>query len=180
LGDLRANNVRRVVCQFEVRSTSNQDKEEVLLYELHFKNPLDPSQSSSKENTQSFFLKGSISIKYTDDESKIEKFLDPEVKLRVCIQESAELDRSLVQLIDSRKRDEAMAVQEKQIQLLKSVLHLDIAGEFKIAKEIKKAEESLEKMKKEGLSKNVRKEVDHRGYRKKRSSECYDSLYLDD
>jgi len=168
-GDLRADNVRAVVCEMEVKPDAKLAEEEILKYELRY---LHGEEKAIK------VMDGALKIKYTDNENDVVKSRDPVVKIKVVVQKTADIDTELVKLMDSGKRQEAIALQEKQIELFKSVLELDTTGEYHIASELKQAEEALVKLKDESNDREVRKVVHHRGYRKRRDSAEYDAFYM--
>ncbi|CAF2139192.1 unnamed protein product [Rotaria magnacalcarata] len=118
LGDLHADNLRVILCDFTASSNVPDGTElDVLEYELKYNRPDDlegePITVSSK-----------LPLIFVNDESLI-RDIDPKVKALHAIQVAAEMDHSIVELINDRRRDEAIALIGEQINLLQEVQDLD-------------------------------------------------------
>jgi len=97
--------------------------------------------------------------------------------VQVVVQQTALIDKQLVELIDKKKLQQAITLQETQIELLRSVLELDQDGANNVAGLLKQAETALVELEEEGLSKQNRKKAHHRGYMKLRNSAGYSNAY---
>jgi len=171
LGDLRANNTRTVLCEMEVKPDPKvQSGEDFLEYILSYKSPL-----GNQENME---IRGTLRINYTDNASHLDS-KNPNVLVGVVVQKSGEMDLEIIAAIDRGDIKLATEIQEKQIEMLKSVTTLDAAlnGKYHIEKEIERALSSLNSLRSNQASES-RKEIHHREYRKRRNSACYDSLYM--
>jgi len=172
LGDLRADNVRSVLAQLEVRGDVQEDEQAVMTCELVY------HKMGQKEVVM---LPGSLILKFTEDVHELESGKSAEVTIKVVVQETAQIDRELVKLMAKKKTKKAIELQERQIKLLEGVVDMDtnlLAGQNKVEALLKLARESLKKLKKEGVTKNAQKEVHHREYMKTRGCEGYTSSYL--
>ena len=201
LDDLVQDNERKVICDLDVTPTASKDSEEVLHYELSYR----PANAGT--DGKAFFLyplsyfiisfklslfkvtlflflysgqrtsvSGTVTMTYVDNVDDIVK--NNETFVQVVIQQTAEIDVELVALMDAEKLEEALALQEKQIVLFRSIVELDVTGENKVAALLKQAEAALEDLHSEGTSKQNRKKAHHRGYMKRRNSIGYTSNYL--
>jgi len=115
-----------------------------------------------------------IVLHFTNDEKEVEKGRDAEVTVKVVVQQTAELDKELVKVLDGtgpEKDTKAIDLQEKQVALLQSVVDLDakvLNGKNKVASLLQKAKDALAQLKENGATKETRKEAHHRGYMKSR------------
>jgi len=126
-------------------------------------------------------LSGSLVLKFTEDAHELECNKSAEVTVQVVVQETAEIDKELVRLMDKKNIKKAIEVQERQIKLLEGVVDMDtnlLAGQNKVAELLKLAREGLKKLKIEGVTKNAQKEVHHREYMKTRGDTGYTSYFL--
>jgi len=169
LDDLVQDNERKVICDLEVNPTASKDSEEVLRYELSY---CPPSSTDGARTTVS----GTVIMTYVDNVDDIVK--NHETFVQVVIQQTAEIDTELVALMDSEKLEEALALQEKQIVLFRSIVEYDEGGANKVAQLLKQAEAALDDLQREGTSKQNRKKAHHRGYMKRRNSVGYSANYL--
>jgi len=171
LGDLQEDNVRSILCQIEVRGDVKEDEQEVMQCDLVYQ---------KKGDMQEIIITVPLVIKFTEDASEVEKNRSPKVTVQLVVQETAQIDREMVKLIDENKKKKAIELQEKQIKLLEGVEDMDnniLGGAHKISALLKQARTQLERLKKEGASKEVRKEAHHREYEKSRGDGGYSSLY---
>jgi Ca-activated chloride channel family protein len=115
LGDLHSNNLRSVLCEFTTSGTTNANETEIeiLTYELRYTLPNDP-------NGEPTVIKDSLSLKFVEDESLVME-INPRVKTMYVTQTVADMDTKIAELVGNRKRDEAIALVNEQIQLLKDV-----------------------------------------------------------
>jgi len=55
-------------------------------------------------------FRGTLKLKFTEDEKLLEENSDASVKLALVIQQSAEMDFQIIELLDSAKTKEAIAL----------------------------------------------------------------------
>jgi len=170
LDDLVQDNERKVICDLDVTPNAAAESEEVLHYELSYR----AANETSEDNRVK--IEGTVNMAYVDRAEDIVK--NNEVFVQIVIQQTAGIDKELVGLIDRGNLKEALALQEKQIGLFKSILELDEGGVNRVAGLLKQAEAALEDLKKEGLSKGNRKKAHHREYMKRRNSASYSENYI--
>jgi len=178
LDDLRQENSRMVVAQLEVTpsrpaSSNLQEaegaREEVFRYVLTYKD-MSSEQAAKEERVQR--LEGSLEMRFTTDAQVVLDSKNSEVMVAVAVQQTAEIDQKVIQLIDRGQRPEAIAALETQIKQLESVLELDTTGVM-VRSLLKDAEKRLERIKKEGLTKQTRKEAHHGHYMKQKGCMAY-------
>ncbi|CAF0825579.1 unnamed protein product [Rotaria sordida] len=118
LGDLHADNLRAILCDFTASATVPDGTEvEVLDYQLKYNRPDDVEG-------EPLIVSGQLSLTFVNDESFIQE-IHPKVKILHTVQVAGEMDDRIAQLIDSNKRDDAIALITEQINLLRQVEHLD-------------------------------------------------------
>jgi len=174
LDDLRADNVRSVVCELEVRPSASSQEEEVVTYHLTYR----PAGKEAAIENKTEGIEGSIKLRYVTDPAEVEKNQNAEVKVAVVIQQTGEIDQELVSLIDAGKHSEAVTLQEKQISLFKSVAELDEGGKQQVSGFLCQAERDCKELKEKGITKESRKQAHHRGYMKRRNSLTYNTGYI--
>jgi Ca-activated chloride channel family protein len=153
LGDLHANNLRSVLCEFITSGTANNNVTEVetLAYELRYIRPSDP-------NGEPTVIKNVLSLKFVEDETLVAD-VDPRVKTMYVTQTVADMDTRIAQLVKDRRRDEAIELVNEQIQLLKDVEIYDDERGI-IALLLRLAENMHNKLKDE----NVHDDIIYQGY----------------
>jgi len=175
LGDLRALNVRTVVCQIELKifNNDNEDKEEEIAeYCLEFK--------KNKEMAEKLMIKGAVKVIVTADEQKLKKGLSKKVNVKVIVKKAGEMDKKLIELMNQRKTDEAIKLQEKQVKMLEEVLEADqteMNGENKVEGLLKQARTGLERLRQQGVTTEAKKEAHHREYTIRRGCGGYSDMY---
>ncbi|CAF1409592.1 unnamed protein product [Rotaria sordida] len=118
LRDLHVDNLRVILCDFTVSETISEGTEvDVLDYQLKYSLP-------GHVEEEPLIVSGKLSVIFVNDESLIQ-LIDPKVKTLHAVQVAADMDDRIAQLIDNRKRDDAIALIAKQITLLKEVEDLD-------------------------------------------------------
>ena len=117
LGDLHANNLRSVLCEFTTSGTASNAEVETLTYELRYTRPNDP-------NGEPTIIKNALSLKFVEDETLVAD-INPRVKTMYVTQTVADMDTRIAQLVKDRRRDEAIELVNEQIQLLKDVEQYD-------------------------------------------------------
>ena len=116
LGDLHANNIRSILCEFTTSGTENTELE-VLSYELQYNRPDDLEGAP-------ITMKNTLSLKFVEDESLV-TIIDPRVKTLYVTQTVAEMDKQISQLVRDGKRKEAIELVQQQITLLKDAQQFD-------------------------------------------------------
>ncbi|CAF1109871.1 unnamed protein product [Adineta steineri] len=173
LGDLHANNLRSVLCEFTVGGSGNTDGQEVetLTYELRFMQPNDP-------NGEPTVIKNVLSLKFVEDESLIME-VDPRVKTMFATQTAADMDTKIAQLVKDGKRQEATELVKEQLKILKDVEQFDDQRGM-IALLIRLAENMSNKLQDEDVDDNLAYQgYAHQSYLKRQCSvECL-ALYDD-
>jgi len=147
LGDLREDNVRHLLVRLSVRGDVAEDEQEVMTCELSY-----VTQEGEKET-----LSTRLNLHFTDDDSLLEKNQNPQVLVKVVLQQAADLGKEFEQVANSYHPDskkKAIELQEKRLELFKSVLPLDrlLGGKNNIEELIAKNTETLEGLKKAGLT----------------------------
>ena len=119
LGDLHSDNLRSVLCEFNVAGTVNEDGNDVeaLAYELRYQRPNDIAG-------EPIVIKGTLSLKFVEDESLVAS-VDPRVKTMYTIQMAASMDSRVAELVKLRKIQDAIELVTQQIAMLKDVEDLD-------------------------------------------------------
>ena len=169
LGDLHSDNLRSVLCEFNVAGTVNEDGNDVeaLVYELRYQRPNDIAG-------EPIVIKGTLSLKFVEDESLVAS-VDPRVKTMYTIQMAASMDSRVAELVKLRKIQDAIELVTQQIAILKDVENLDDEKGM-IRTLIRIAENMHNKLKDE----NVDREIIYQGYQHqsylKRQASCE---YLD-
>jgi Ca-activated chloride channel family protein len=174
LGDLHANNLRSVLCQFTTSGTANADGTEIetLTYELRYTRPNDP-------NGEPIVIKNALSLKYVEDESLVTE-IDPRVKTMYATQAAADMDTKIAQLVKDGKRKEAIDLVTEQIKLLKDVEKFDDERGI-ISLLIRMAENMQNKITDENVQDDiVCQGYTHQNYLKRRRSVEYLACYDDD
>ncbi|KAL6057654.1 von Willebrand factor type A [Balamuthia mandrillaris] len=182
LGDLRADNVRTMVVELEVRGDVREDEQQVLFCELSFRKAEKEGEAhegkgdEEKEEEETVKVTTSLTLKFTNDSALVEQNQSAEVQVKAVIQQTAEIDKELDELMgggynSSEKNTKAIALYEKEIELLESVRRLDeeeLQGANKVAALLKMAQDELVKLKEKGVTKERKKEAHHRNYMKRR------------
>src|SRR5205085_2411137 len=116
--DLHVDNLRVILCDFTVSATVPDGTElDVLDYQLKYNRPDDVQG-------EPLIVTGKLPLTFVGDESLVQE-IDPKVKTLHAVQLAAEMDDRIVELINHRRRDEAIALIDEQINLLRQVQHLD-------------------------------------------------------
>jgi len=169
LGDLRADNVRTVLLQMEVRGDVTEAEQDVLSCELTFK-----KKDAEEEKEVETSIVKTVTLRFTNDAEDVETARDPDVVVKVVVQQTGEIDKEMVKVLDGKgngKTKAAIELLEKQVELLEGVVDIDnnvLEGKNKIASLLEKAEKSLKDLRERGATKEARKEAHHRGYMKSR------------
>jgi len=169
LDDLKQNNTRRVVAKFEMTPEEGEESAEIITYKLTFRPAHDPSQLT--------VIDGSIVINFTSDPSVVDDNKNEEVLVAVGVQEAGELDSQVAQLMDEGKRDEVIALQNQQVACYSKLASLDKDKKYGVSNLLTQVQGDLESIKKEGLSKKMKKKAHHRGYMNRRNSIGYCNAY---
>lgn len=166
LGDLHVDNLRCILCDFTTSASVPDGTElDVLEYQLKYNLPGDIE-------SEPIIITGKLPITFIGDES-LTKEMNPKVQTLHAVQVSAEMDDRIVELINQHQRDEAIALIDEQIQLLRDVEHLDDEKRM-IAMLIRIAENMQNRLKEQKVSeKTAAKYYHHKGHMKK----CYDHKY---
>ncbi|CAF1333312.1 unnamed protein product [Rotaria sordida] len=166
LGDLHVDNLRVVLCDFTVSGTVPEGTEvDILDYQLKYHCP-------GHIEEEPLTITGKLSVTFVNDESLI-KEIDPRVKTLHAVQVAAEMDDRIAQLIDSNRRDDAIALITERITLLKQVEHLDDEKGM-IEMLVRMAENMQNRLKEQAVSaKTAAKYYGHHGHMKK----CHDYKY---
>jgi Ca-activated chloride channel family protein len=171
LGDLHANNLRSVLCEFTTSGTANANGTEVetLTYELRYSRPNDSNGIPTVINNTLF-------LKFVEDESLVLE-IDPRVKTMYATQTAADMDARIAQLVKDRKIKEALDLVTEQIALLKDVERFDDERGI-IALLIRMAENMHNKLKDDNVDKNlVWQGYEHQCYLKRQNSCEFMALY---
>jgi Ca-activated chloride channel family protein len=166
LGDLHVDNLRVILCDFTVSATVPDGTElDVLDYQLKYNCPDDVQE-------EPVIVAGKLPLTFVGDESLVQE-IDPKVKTLHAVQVAAEMDDRIVELIEHGRRDEAIALIDEQIHLLRQVQHLDDERHM-IAMLLRIAENMQQRLKEQTLSeKMAAKSYHHKSHMKK----CYDHKY---
>jgi Ca-activated chloride channel family protein len=173
LGDLHSNNLRSVLCEFTTSGTTNADRKEVetLTYELRYTRPEDP-------NGQPTVISNSLSLKFVEDESLVTE-INPRVQTMYATQTVADMDVKIAQLVKNGKREEAIALVNEQIQLLKDVEKYDDERGI-IALLLRMAENMHNKLKNENIHNDIiHQGCSHKAYMERQLSCEYMEMYDD-
>jgi len=129
IGDLRENNIRRVIAKLEVAPSSDKAGDDLLTWELVYI-PIGDDKLAT--------MSGELHLNFTDDDEAV-KTRNPAVEVAVTIQEVSDMDLDVLALVDSNKMKEAVAQHEKSLLLLQAVLPVDATGLVKslLTKKIK-------------------------------------------
>lgn len=170
LGDLHVDNLRVILCDFTVSASVPDGTElDVLEYQLKYNLP-DDIQGESLTVT------GKLPITFVDDES-LTKEVNPKIQTLHAVQVAAEMDDQIVDLINHRQRDEAIALIDEQIQLLRQVEHLDDERHM-IAMLLRMAENMQKRLKDQKVSeKTAAKSYHHKSHMKKHYDYKYTNYY---
>jgi Ca-activated chloride channel family protein len=167
LGDLHANNLRSVLCEFTTSGTTNANGTEVeaLTYELRYTRPNDL-------NGEPIVIKNILSLKFVEDETLVAE-IDPRVKTMYATQASADLDINIARLVRDGKRKEAIELVNEQIQLLKDVERFDDERGI-ISLLLRMAENMHNKLKDENVNRDlIGQGYEHKAYlQRQHSREC--------
>jgi len=131
LDDLVQGNERKVICDLDITPNASAESEDVLKYELTYR-PANGVEGAVAT------MGGTVAITYVDNLDDIGRH--HEVYVQVVIQQTADIDKELVGLIDRGNLSEALALQEKQIMLFRSILEFDEGGINNVAALLKQAE----------------------------------------
>jgi Ca-activated chloride channel family protein len=156
LGDLKADNTRSVLLDLEVLAT-DKSEEQVFECELVY----------CREEIN-YSVKQTLTVCFSTDEKEMKNSKDPEVVVLLALQEIVEVTKNLAEVENNEK---AIALQEKQINILKEVVEIDetlLQNQNKIRILLTKAEKDLTKLKQEGISKVTQKEAHHASYTMRR------------
>lgn len=119
LGDIRELETRQVLVEIEVQPEKLNDSMEFMKYEFGY----NPIANLLEKN----IISSSISIKRTDDDSKIQEENDEVLVLRNLL-ETAEQEMKMHEMIDSGRIDEAIDLQSSLIIKLGKILNRDTKG----------------------------------------------------
>ena len=170
LGDLHANNMRSILCEFTASGTANTEVE-VLTYELRYLRP-------NGLNGEPTVMKDSLSLKFVSDETLVAE-IDPRVRTMYATQASADLDVKIAQYIKDRRRDEAVELAVEQIALLKDVEKYD-DERGTIALLIRLAENMKKKLEDENVHADIIYQgCGHKAYLQRQASCEYMAMYDD-
>jgi len=189
LGDLSQNDTRRVVCEVEVKPTPGVDEEVIATYILKYRNVRKESSMSidSDELPEAGVppgeggydvIEGVVKVKYTDKDAEVYAGRDVEVHVAVVVKQTAEMDDSILELIENKDMKGAIAMCENQIEVLGKVLDLDKDEKQHVGELLKQAKDTLETLKTKKDSAKAKKEIHHRGYMKYVDSADYASGYF--
>ncbi|CAF3162048.1 unnamed protein product [Rotaria sp. Silwood2] len=119
LGDLHSDNLRSILCDFNVAGTANGDGSDIetLAYELRYNRPDDLA-------SEPIVIKGTLALKVVEDESLV-TLIDPRVKTMYAIQMAADMDSRIAELVKKGELQNATDLLTQQITLLKDVESLD-------------------------------------------------------
>ncbi|CAF1588646.1 unnamed protein product [Rotaria magnacalcarata] len=119
LGDLHSNNLRSILCDFNVSGTASGDGSDIetLAYELRYNRPDDLA-------SEPIVIKGTLALKFVEDESLVAS-IDPRVKTIYAIQMAADMDSRIADQVKEGKLQDAIDLSAQQITLLKDVENLD-------------------------------------------------------
>lgn len=167
LGDLHANNLRSILCEFTASGTTNPNGEEVesLTYELRYHRPNDLQG-------EPVVIRKSLSLKFVDDASLVTD-IDPRVRTMHATQVAADMDTKIADLVKKNQLKEAIEVVNEQIALLKSVEPFDDDRGI-IALLIRVAENMSNKLKADNVDTNLLCQgYQHQNYLKRQNSCSY-------
>lgn len=164
LGDLRGSNTRTVIATIEVVPTAGVAGEEIVKYELSFK---DVHSKEAVKITETF------KIGYTDDEEEVEKRRNDLIIAKVLLAKTAEIDQLVVTALERNDVEAAKKHQEETIGVLKEAKRRDRGGQSRARFMLADAEEQYKKLEAEGASKNMKKTFHSRGYTKRRNSSSH-------
>lgn len=166
LGDLHVDNLRVLLCDFTVSaSVPNGTELEVLDYQLKYNLPDDLDGEVQ-------VVEGTLRLTFIDDESLLRE-INPKVRTLHAVQVAGEMDDRIAVLIENHQRDQAIALIDEQITLLREVEHLDDEKGM-IAMLVRMAENMQNRLKQQKVSqKTAGKYYGHHGHLKK----CYDYKY---
>jgi len=116
LGELHSNNIRSVLCEYTCSGAENTEHE-TLSYELQYNHPSDA-------NGTPVVIKNTLSIKFVEDESLVNK-VDPRVKVLYTSQIAADMDKKIAKLVEEGNRKEALDIADQQIRLLRDAQQYD-------------------------------------------------------
>lgn len=104
LGDLRSDNVRSLLMHMEVRGDVGADvvEQEVLRCELSYQKPA----SNGTGELESEKVPVVVKVKFTNDAAEVENGRSAEVRVKMVVQETAEIDKQLVKLMDNQDDDD--------------------------------------------------------------------------
>lgn len=172
IGDLHANNLRSILCEFTTTGVPNGSGKEVemLAYELRYA----PPQNLNGEPT---VIKNTLSLKFVDDETLVGD-IDPRVRTIHATQKSADMDLKISELVRNRKRTEAIELVKEQMQLLQDVQQFDDQRGI-IALLLRMAENMHNKLKDKDVNDEIiRQGCSHKAYMQRQNScsemEMYD------
>jgi len=189
LGDMKANNVRSFLTEFEARGDIQDNGDvDILTYKLCYK----------KKGGVEEVIENDMKIRFTDNKDCI--VYHPDVRVKVAVQLTAEIDKKLLKLMEeednevlsddsddnnnntdndntekekkfTKKQQKLIKLQEKQIKLFEDVVDIDeheLSGKNRIKSLLDQAKVSLEKIKRKESKKKMQKEVHHKVYMKSR------------
>jgi len=168
LGDIHSDNLRQILCEIEIATTKTEKEIQVLTYELSY------LPSKEGENQTRVTSTGILNFQITTDDSLL-KLENLAVQVFLVIQQSADSDLEIQKFVQNHDSKSAISAQEKQISQLKSVLHLDQTGMVQLL--LKISENTLEKLKVEGTSRNMEQNYSHQNYMKMKGSMKYVDHY---
>ncbi|CAF2950246.1 unnamed protein product [Rotaria sp. Silwood2] len=173
LGDLHVDNVRVILCDFTVSATVPDGTElDVLDYQLKYNRPDDVQG-------EPLIVTGKLPLTFVGDESLV-KEIDPKVRTLHAVQVAAEMDDRIFELINHHRRDEAIALIDEQINLLRQVQHLDDERRM-IAMLLRMAENMQRRLKEQAVSeKTAAQSYHHQAHMKKCHDYKYTSYYADE
>jgi len=195
LGDLSQDDVRRVVCELEVKPSSGEKEEEIASYSLKFRSVRkkvnseelpEHTDSSKKEESSEMeidetnyeTIEGSIKVRISENVEEVEASKNKEVHVAVVVKQTAEMDDEMLVLIKKGQVKSAISLAEKQIEALTAIVEMDVDGKQHVAELLKQAKDTLATLKTQGATAKARKEIHHRGYMKCVDSADYASGYL--
>jgi len=168
LGDIHSDNIRPILFEVEISTTRSDEELEALTFEFSYL-PL----AKSEEIQSKVVANGTLRFKLTSDDSLL-KEQNPSVQVFLVIQQSADSDLEIQNLIRKGDTKSAISAQEKQILELQNVLHLDNSGMIVLL--IQFAEDNLKRLKVEGSTQNMEQNYSRMNYVKNRGEQKYTQM----
>jgi len=156
IGDLRADNVRTIMANLEVRTSETEGIITVLGVTLTY-----------EFSGTTFQVTRSLDLEPTNDQRGVTENRNPEAVVESVLRKIGKLDKKLKNALSSEQVTEALEIQKKHVLLLEDILVLDteiLKGQNKIDKRLEQAKEDLKKLEEDGVTQKYKKEVHHREY----------------